>query len=502
MRILIDTNIFICRETNQIVSENLQKLLAKLTANKVDILVHPLSLSELENDENEERKKVNTSKIAIYLKLELPPDPSSDLDFNKLIELPKNTHDVIDNHLIYSIYKNAVDFLVTEDQDILKKACSVNLSNRIFDIDEALIFITKCFPDFREPSAPPSISQVPISNLDIKDPIFDSLKEEYEEFEDWFAKISRKGRKAWVYITSDKKIEAITIHKSEDDAIQLKEMLLPAKKRLKICLLKSKARGQKVGELFLKLAFETAIKNDTFELYLTHFTTDNDDLVNLIQNYGFLKVGVKIRPNGREEDVYMKKILPDKIDGLSPIDVSKVFYPSFFDGQDVHKYIVPIKPEHHDRLFIEYKGRNTTLFEHFGGLIIEGNTITKAYLCNSPITKLKPGDILVFYRSQGSTCTVLGTIECVYRNLRDPNEIARIVGKRTVYQMDEIRELAKKPVLIILFKWHFNLKPISLGALKRFKILKAAPQSISKLGEDEYQAIKKNGGLDGRFAIN
>jgi hypothetical protein len=53
MRILIDTNIFIYREDDQPIKENLQRLLRILNETNVTILIHPASIKEIEKDKGE-----------------------------------------------------------------------------------------------------------------------------------------------------------------------------------------------------------------------------------------------------------------------------------------------------------------------------------------------------------------------------------------------------------------------------------------------------------------
>lgn len=339
-----------------------------------------------------------------------------------------------------------------------------------------------------------------VYNLDLNDPIFDTLKENYIEFEDWFKKISREGRECWVHYRVDGSIGALLIYKIEDEAIDANPPL-PKKKRLKISTFIVTHVGHKIGELFIKLSIDFAIKNEIFEIYLTHFTEPDDKLIQLITEYGFYKKSV----NSRGEDIFIKELLvPREFKYGHPIEVAKKFYPSFYDGKRVNKFIIPIQPEYHDRLFVDFLGRQTKITEHSGEFIVEGNTIKKAYLTHSRITKMREGDIILFYRSHDrKEITSLGIIEFVHTRISNPNEIIRLVGKRTVYPKDEIDEFAKKPTTVILFFHHFHLKtPLSLTELKRMNILSGAPQSIVGISDEHYQKIKNMGGIDGRFVVN
>lgn len=500
IRTLIDTNIFIYRESDHVIPENLQELNRILNQLKVEILVHPDSMKELKRDSNEDRKRVALSKARAYQILDSAPDQNRDSNFLSIVGHPSGVHDETDNALIFSVYKNAVDFLITEDKGIQKKAGRLGIKERVLSLEEARDFFNDYLPK-EKVSHPPAIIEEYVYNLDINDPFFDSLKKNYEEFEGWFQQISRGGRKCWVHLREDRTIGALLIYKIEDESIDSLPPI-PKKRRLKISTLKSIDLGQKIGELFIKLSVKCALKNKLDEIYLTHFTETEDYLVNLITEYGFKNVA----KNRRGEDIYLKEIFPDKTKTvmLEPREISKKFYPCHYDGQNVNKFIVPIQPRYHDRLFIDYKGRQSTLLEHFGEFIIEGNTIKKAYLCHSPTKMISPGDIIIFYRSKDlSELSFLGVVEDVFSDIKDKDKIMKLVSKRTVYPMEEIEEMVKKPTLVILFMEHFSLKnPLNIKDLKELDILSTAPQSITRISHEKYLLIKNKGGIDERFTVN
>lgn len=503
MRILIDTNIFIYREDDHILPNNLINLLQILNKLKVEILIHPKSIEEIKRDLNENRKKVVLSKLSTYTLLESPPDQSKDNNFLNIVGYPSKPNDHIDNTILYSIYRDTVDFLITEDKGIHKKALRLNIKERVLSLDDALGIFEKGSHNERI-GHPPALKEEVVYNLDINDPFFNSLKEEYGRlnFEKWFKDISRKARKCWVHFNEDNSIGALLIYKIENESIDDATPYLPTKNRLKLSTFKVTQTGYKVGELFIKLSIKYALKNNLFEMYLTHFTKSDDYFVDLISEYGFHKVAIK--KNG--EDIYLKELLVDKesIKSLPPTEICKKFYPNFYDGNQVKKFIVPIRPEYHERLFIEYKGRQTTLPEHIGEFIIEGNTIKKAYLSNSRITKISPGDLLLFYRSGDKReLTSLGVVENIFPRLQDKDEIMRYVGKRTVYSVEEIEEMAKDPTSVILFTSHFYLSnSLKLANLIEMDVVKGATQSITQISHENYLKIKSRGGIDERFTIN
>ena len=502
MRILIDTNIFIYREDDHVLSDDLQKLLKTLHEIKVDLLLHPLSLDDLERDQNKTRKAIIISKIKTYPPLEAPPDPEKDSKYLATVGHGTKINEKIDNDILYAVYRNAVDFLITEDKGIHRKASRLGIDDRVLLINDALDIFGH-YTSRKATIRPPALKEDHVYNLNLNDSIFDSLKEEYndEKFKDWFVKISREGRKCWVHYRRDGSIGALLIYKMEDEAIDDSDPPFPKKKRFKISTFKVTHIGHKIGELFIKLSTDFSIKNGIDEIYLTHFTKPEDMLVVLISEYGFYKVGVK--NNG--EDIFMKELVVERkaLEKLTPLEITRKFYPNFYDGENVKKFVVPIYPEYHIKLFTDYPKRQLDLREVSGEFIEEGNTIKKVYISHSRIKTIKPGDLILFYRTRDfKEITSLGVVETVYTEIKDSNEILKIVGKRTVFSREEIEEM-KKPVMIILFRHHFHLKnPLGLGELKAKNILRGAPQSITEVKQGGYLKIKEEGGIDERFTFH
>jgi len=485
MKVLLDTNILIYSEDFAELPSSLQELLKIFKKNGVSIFVHPASMSDIENDKDEKRKKVILSKFNSYPRIESPPTP--DADFLRVIGSPKSGNERIDTEILYALYRNCVDFLITEDREIIKLASKVGLKDRIFTIESALEY----FEGLYERKYPKhlQIKREHIYNLDIKDPFFDSLKKEYAEFADWFKKIARDDRPCYVY-KENGGIKALLILKVEKGAIETEGGVISDKDRLKICTFKVDKFGLKIGELLLKISFEFCLKNNIDEAYLTE----------LIEEFGFRNMG----KNKRGEYVYLKKFIYDNA-RLTPLQISKMYYPSYKDSEEVKKFIVPIVPKFHDRLFPDYPSKKQSkLFDYteMGEFNIAGNTIKKAYLSHSPIRKIREGDIVMFYRSVDQQLTALGVVEKATAMDKIDN-ILKVIGKRSVYSMDDIRSMAKKPVLCILFTQHFYFKsPIGYKNLKEDGIISSAPQSIIEISQEDYSKIKKLGGLDERFIVH
>ena len=399
---------------------------------------------------------------------------------------------------------DSYDFIITENRDIHKASNKLNIIDKILLVDEALQ-IFKGYLTRDTVVVPPALKSELVGNLDYDDPIFDSLKEEYNpKFERWFKDISKKGRNSWVYYRTDGRIGALLIYKFEEESIDDSKPSLPKKKRLKIATLKVTYIGYKIGELFIKMAVDISIKNGINEIYLTHFTKSPDRLVELISDYGFIKIAVK--DNG--EDIFVKRLTikgDEKQKYHSPIEISRRFYPSFYDGNDVKKFIVPIQPIYHNKLFTDFPKRQTTLGEHSGDFIIEGNTIKKAYISHSNIKRMSPGDLILFYRSEDlKAITTIGVVEEIHVGISCAESVLRLAGKRTVFSQHEIQKLVQEgPVSVFLFRHHIHLtKPVDIKELLVEGILKGAPQSVMECSPEKYIKIKELGDIDGRFTIH
>lgn len=499
MRILLDTNILILRENNHIIPSNISTLMSLLNGlENCSIHVHPLSKTEIQKDGNVERRNINLSKISSYSVLDAFPDYKSNVEFSNKIGEVKTPNDRIDNQLLYCAYINVVDYLVTEDQGLLNKAELLCLEN-VVNVNEAINIFEQFYPKTNVNLIQSFIIDKAF-NFNLNDDIFDSLKKEYSEFPSWWKKIS--SRDVYAYKSDEGKINALLIPKIEINETVESNPPLKFNRVLKICLFKvaSRAQGLKLGERLLKIAFDYARLNNIEDIYLTHFCQEKDYLVYLLEQFGFCKYG----NNPRGEAIFIKSIV--KKDSETSLDITylnKQYYPSFCSKIPVRKHLVPIQPIFHKKLFPEYT-LNSQQMSFFRDTPSEGNSIKKAYICNANTTKVNKNDILLFYRTQDiMSVTSLGIVDAVYYKQRNPEEILKLIAKRTVFSRDEIAKLCESDVLVILFKLNFHLKnDFSYNDLCKNKIVSGPIQTITEIDDDKkYQKII-TGNINERFIIN
>jgi predicted transcriptional regulator len=317
-----------------------------------------------------------------------------------------------------------------------------------------------------------------------------------------WGKICRQGRKCFVSYNPDRTLGALMIYKEEDEAIESKPPL-PKKKRIKLATMIVTNTGNKIGEFFIKKVIEIAMQKGLNEVYLTHFDEEDDLLIPLIESFGFKKVADK-DTFGAEESIYLKRLHFFPGDTFKhPFEVSYCCYPSYYDGDRVRKFVIPIQGPFHERIFTD-QTRQVGLFEFAGEHVVAGNTMKKAYLCHAKIKTMKQGDIVIFYRSQDKQeILTLGVIESVYQGKFEPEDVVKLVGKRTVYSREEIDEMSLKQLTIILFRHHFHFKkPLSLNDLKKLRVIAGPPQSIMVIDHEKYLIIKKEGGIDESYTVN
>lgn len=482
MKFLLDTNVIIPAEPTskddiETETPNVIELLGLSAQLEFQCYIHPVCLYDIKNDRDEPRRRMRLQLLNKYL--QLPAAPALQDEVTSVIGIPQpDSHDFVDAHMLAAIVRNSVDFLITNDIGIHKQANKLGIEKRVLIIAEALAMVRGFLPQPVQP--PPAVQFVYSHELHKDDAIFDSLRNDYPGFDDWFGKIQRKHRRAFV-IRDNEKYAGVSIIKHEetnDVGIQG-----PA---LKICTFKvaDTARGYRYGELLLKAIFDYAHSENVIKTYLTCHS-NKQELIRFLKQFGF------VRWNDIENDelVFIKRFVPEKheIVEIDPLDYHIKFGPYKVRGFDSNIFFVPIQPKWHKLLFPDLESQ----LDLFSGKNACGNSILKAYLCNSLLRTIPLGSILLFYRSQ-DLCSIqaVGVVDDCLRS-NSATEIAQFVGKRTVYSIEAITEMCKKETLAILFRYAMGISPIQLKEIIQRKALLGAPQQITRIKPDGEEWIKK-----------
>lgn len=485
MRFLLDTNILIPLEDSRAVLEpNLTNFVRLAGQHKHDLLYHPASKRDLGRDADAARRQQTLNRINRYQELLNPPDcPWNTSNTNE--------NDAVDNEILYAIERNAVDALVTEDRGIHTKAKARGLEKRIYYIQTAEQWLLNLHSE--KPVSLPNIRVANLHQLDLTSAFFDSLRQNYQGFNAWFAKASREGRKAWIYGDSSNVLEALCIFHVQTNEVITDDNQMLRGDALKLCTFKvgEAVRGKKIGELFLKAAFHYATNNSIENIFITTNPYELH-LVDLLTDFGFKARGVH-----KGDNVYVKahpKEIPQS-EGLETFEFHRRYFPHYLTDVMIQKFVVPIEPKYHKVLFPDYmtpqqKQEQQLQLELFSEENTVGNAIKLAYLSHTQLKAIRRGDIVMFYRSGDlKALTSIGIVED-FVVLENAEEIARVVSRRTVYRFDQIQEMATKPTKVILFRLvkHFS-NYIPWQWMKENKVVNGNIQTIRKIDDTAFKKV-------------
>ncbi len=446
---------------------------------RFQIFLHPAARADIERDKDVGRRELRKVLFEKYPELPHPPPLTASL-VAELGEAPPGTNDWVDHQQVAALEANAVNFLVTEDRKLYKKARRLGLAERVFTIAEAITLIADLTE--RVPTPPPDVESVPAYAIDPTDPILESFRADYSPgFDKWFARCRLEHRKSWIIRGNSGHLSALSIVKPESEPFDSIRG-----KILKVCSFKvsDRSNGFRYGELLLKAIFEHATDNTYDWLYVTVFPK-HARLVDMFEAFGFSSLRSL---TSRGELVLAKPMHPRCNVAIpqTPLAYHIRFGPRLFRG-DVPWFLIPIQPRYANALFPESASQQL-----FAGQMPCGNAIRKAYLCNSSIRTASCGAVLVFYRSHEARGAIaIGILEEAFES-RAAMEITQRVGKRTVYSLDSIQGLCRGQVLAYLFRQSLILKPsISASELTTQKVFSRPPQSIMQLKGEGLEWLRK-----------
>lgn len=441
MRVLLDTNIIIHRETNRIVKYEIGQLFNWIDKLKFDKYVHPITIAEIERYQNKEVVKSFSVKLDSYNQIKHPISFSEQM---KLLsdEFDSNDNDVNDSHLLNEVFEERIDLLITEDKKIHKKAIKLSISNRVFTIQTFLEKVISENPSLVEYDVL-AVKTADFGEVDLEDPFFDSFREDYfsPPFDKWFKKksddtcyvcYSHRELTAFLYI----KVEG------EDEDYHNVSPAFKRKKRLKIGTLKVVSNGFKIGERFLKIVFDNAIQYKVEEIYVTLFDKrpEQAQLIEMLEKWGFYNHGTKATANG-EELVFVRHF-----DKKLPINLKnpKVTFPYF--SRTTKKFIVKIEPQYHDELFPDSINTRTDK-SRFAENEPHRNRIGKVYISHSKDRHLQSGDIIIIYRmgesspkKYSSTITSICIVEQVITKFDSFDDFHNVCARRTMIGKEELEK--------------------------------------------------------------
>ncbi len=504
MRVLLDTNILIHREANRVLNEDIGTLFGWFDKLHYEKCIHPLSLSEIQKHKDDEIVNTIRAKIQNYalLKTEAPESPKIETIRDKY---DRDENDAIDTSLLKEVFAERVNYLVTEDRKIHQKARDLGISDRVFSIDSFLEKVTAENPALAEYKTL-SVRKEYFGNIDINDNFFDSFRRDYQGFNKWFN--SKADDTAYICRSDEGHIVAFLYVKVEGEDENYSDInpIFDKKKRLKIGTLKVISNGYKLGERFLKIIFDNALRNKVDEIYVTLFnnTEEQERLIGLLTDWGFYHYGEKHTPTGNEQ-VFVKDFKPTP-SAAHP----KITYP--FIDRSRRYFIVSIYPQYHTELFPDSILNNESP-DDFIENQPHRNAIQKVYISRSFYKELKPGDVIVFYRTGGyykGVVTTIGVVENTIINIQHESDFINLCRKRSVFTDDELREHwnynpRNRPFIVnFLYIYSFPRRP-NLQSLIEMGVIQdtsSVPRGFEEITKDQFELILGASDTDESFIIN
>ncbi|HOF17044.1 MAG TPA: hypothetical protein PLF32_09240 [Bacteroidales bacterium] len=434
-KILLDTNIIIHREATRVVNQDIGVLFNWIDKLKYAKYIHPLTVEELKRYKDSSIIESMNIKIESYnlIKNIAPTSKKLETVSNKV---DTNINDKNDTLLLNEVLCERVDFLISEDKKIHKKAELLGISNKVFKIDQFLEKVIAENPDLVDYNVL-AVKKMDFAEVDLQDHFFDSFREDYIEFDRWF---NKKADETAYVCYSDGNLSAFLYIKVEDENENYADIVpnFPKKKRLKIGTLKVTNNGFKIGERFLKIIFDNALQYRVDEIYVTIFNKRPEQLrlIALLEEWGFFYFGDKSTPTGIEK-VFVKNF--DKNQEVNIEDPKKTFP---YSSKTNNIYIVPIYPKYHTELFPD-SILKTESPKNFVENEPHRNALSKVYISRSHYRKLKTGDLIVFYRTGGvykGVVTTIGIVESVVDNIPDEKTFIHLCRKRSVFSDDELKK--------------------------------------------------------------
>jgi hypothetical protein len=506
MRILLDTNIVIHRETQRVVREDIGKVFRWLDRLRFEKIVHPQTITEIEKYADQEVVKSFKTKIQSYQVLETLARDTPEIAALRAAD--KTENDSVDTSILSELANDRVDFLLTEDRGIHRKAEKLGIGHLVLTIDAFLEKVTSENPEQSDYKVL-SVHRKLCGDIDIRDPFFDSFRKDYPGFESWFAKKSQE--KAYVCFSNDAQVVAFLYLKREPAGTEDYSDIEPPFRRadrLKVGTFKVAANGVKLGERFLKIIFDQALLMGVNEIYVTLFRASpaHERLVAQLMDWGFVVHGEK-RSSAGVEQVLVRNFAP-----LVDLSNPRATFP--FLSARARKFIVPIYPEYHTELLPDSILNNEKPARYVDDRP-HRNALSKVYVSRSIERDLRCGDIIVFYRTKSgghahytSAATTLGVVEQVIDGIPSLNQFISLCRKRSVFSDVELaKHWNYKPrsrpfVVNFLYVHSFPAPRPNLQALKENKVIADAPRGFEQLSDSAFQTLLRISNANTRLIVD
>lgn len=504
MRVLLDTNILIYRETSKVLNPSIGNLFYWLDILKYDKVIHPLSIQEISKYKNPEELEVFKVKLLSYVAMKTSSLPSQDF-LSKIKDLTTvKQNDDIDNVLLYEVYIGKVDLLITEDRKMHLKADRLGISNKVITINRFVSEATYNNPQQVNYSML-AVKQVCFGDVSLDAPFFDNFKQDYKGFSKWFNK--KCDEPAYICYNEDNALQGFLYLKVEN-VTEVYNDIVPSfqpKKRLKIGTFKVESTGFRLGERFVKIIFDNALQYNVEEIYVTLFKERQElmALYSLLLRWGFIEWGTKTTDDG-VETVLVKKMEFDKTVSV------KQNFPNV--SYNARKLILPIFPKYHTRLLPDSILKNENE-DNFLDNSAYSYALQKVYISWAGFNEVKTGDLILFYRTgetspkkYSSVITTVGVVDQIIKHFENKNDFLQHCQNRSVFSTEELEHFwnGHSRNLCVLKFLHMQSLPkkVTLGFLWDKGIVAGGdgPRSFTQISDRQFDMILEEANANIKFS--
>jgi predicted nucleic acid-binding protein len=480
-KVLLDTNIIIHRETNRadVIHSDIGKLFYWLDKLRIEKIIHPITIKEINKINDEDIKKSFNIKLQSYNVLKTNYTLEGEV-LQKTKNVDTTENDKNDTLLLNEVFKGTVDILITEDKKLHEKAKLLGIEDRVYSIEEYLEKVITENPDLIDYKVL-SVRKSYFGEVNLKDAFFDSFREDYPKFDNWFKRKSSEP----VYVSyTGERLNAFLYLKVEgkDENYSDMEPIFEPKKRLKIGSFKVELNGYRLGERFLKIIFDNALAQKVDEIYVTIFSKRDEQrrLIDLLKKWGFNEYGTK---KSTKEMVLVRDFRKNY-----NYDDPKKTYP-YITTRNTRIFIVPIYPKFHTELFPDSILR-TESPDNFRENKPHRNAISKVYISRSLERNVSQNDILLFYRTgelgksayYTAVISAIGVVEDKIDKIIDEHDFILKCRKRSVFDDNElIKFWDYRPTGLVNYK--IELKPFIIQFLHVYSFREGERLNRKKLLE-------------------
>ena len=343
------------------------------------------------------------------------------------------------------------------------------------------------------------INQEHFNDIHLADLFFDTLKADYPAFEIWYTgKCDKADSVAYTFrnpVTAA--LDGFLYLKQEHGTVTDVQPPLLTARRLKLGTFKVNPHGTRLGERFIKRAFDVAVAARVQALYVTVFAK-HAALVELFLRYGFIHVSNKSGPTGNE------LVLERRLDAIKNDVV--LDYPRIPLKVNRH-FVLSIYPIWHSRLLPD------SLLNTESANILEDvshtNSIHKIYLTSMQgVDKLTRGDTLLIYRTAPSGTaayfTSVVTSLCVVEGLvhissfKSEEEFVNYCSAYSVFTESELVDFFRKKKYPWLIRFTYNMsltkRPNRKTLLEEVRIPSDIYWGFFQIGTEQLKHILKLSG--------